>query len=60
MVTNDRQQVIRGDLRRAVFGQEGLHVEALQREGDMAADLKRIHDFVTKTFQVNAENLGNK
>lgn len=60
MVANDWQQIVSGDLRRALFGQEGLHVEALQGEGHVATDLERIHDFVPKTFQVNAKDLQDK
>lgn len=57
MVADDREQVVGGDLRRALFGQEGLHVEALQREGHVAADLEGVHHLVPEAFQVNAENL---
>lgn len=57
VVTNDRQQVVCGDLGRALFGQERLHVEALQGEGHVAADLEGIHHLVAETFQMNAQNL---
>lgn len=57
MVTNDRQQIVCGDLRWALFSQERLHVEALQREGHVAADLEGIHHLVAETFQMNAQNL---
>lgn len=57
MVTNDWQQVVSGDLRRTVLGQERLHVQTLQREGNVAADLERVHHLMPKAFQVNAQNL---
>lgn len=60
MVTNDRQQIVSGDLGWTLFGQERSHVEALQWEGDVAADLERIHDLVPEAFQVNAQNLQNR
>lgn len=60
VVADDRQQIIRGDLRRALLRQERLHVEALQREGHVVADLERIHDLVPETFQVNAKDLSQK
>lgn len=60
VVTNDRQQIICGDLRRALFSQERLHVEALQWEGHVAADLEGIHHLVAETFQMNAQNLNEK
>lgn len=60
VVANDREQVVGGDLRRALLGQEGLHVQALQREGHVAADLEGVHHLVPEALQVNAENLHQK
>lgn len=57
VVANDRQQIVCGDLGRALFSQERLHVEALQREGHVAADLEGIHHLVAETLQMNAQNL---
>lgn len=57
MVANDWQQVIGGDLGRTLFSQERSHVQALQWEGYVAANLERIHDFMPESFQVNAQNL---
>lgn len=60
VVTDDGQQVVSGDLGRTLFGQERLHVEALQREGDVAADLERVHHLVSEALQVNAQDLRQK
>lgn len=56
-MANDWEQVVGGDLRRALFGEEGLHVEALQRERHVATDLEGVHHLVPEPFQVNAQNL---
>lgn len=60
MVANDWQQVVSGDLWWTLFSQERSHVQALQREGHMAAYLEGIHNFMPETFQVNAQNLQKK
>lgn len=60
VMTNDWQQIIGGDLGWTLFSQERSHVQALQWEGYVAADLERIHDFVPEAFQVNAQNLHDK
>lgn len=57
MVADDRKEIISSNLRRAVFGQERLQVQTLQRERHMAADLKGVHHLVSETLQVNAQNL---
>ena len=57
MVTDDRQQVVGGDLGGAVLRQEGPQVQPLQGEGHMAADLEGIHDLMPKALQVDAQNL---
>lgn len=57
MVTDDRKKIISSNLRRTVFGQEGLQVQTLQWERHMAADLKGVHHLVPETLQVNAQNL---
>lgn len=57
MMTNDWQQIVGGDLGWAVFSQERSHVEALQWEGYVAANLEGIHDLVPEAFQVDAQNL---
>lgn len=44
-------------MRWAFFSQERSHVQALQWEGHMAANLERIHDLMPEAFQVNAQNL---
>lgn len=60
VMTNDWQQIIGGDLGWTLFSQERSHVQALQWEGYVAADLERIHDLVPEAFQVNAQNLHDK
>lgn len=57
VVANDWKQVIGGDLRRAIFGQEGLHVKALQGEGHVTTDFEGVHHLVPEPFQMNAQNL---
>lgn len=57
VVANDWEQVVGGDLGWALFGQEGLHVEALQWEGHVATDLEGVHHLVPEAFQVDAQNL---
>lgn len=60
VVTDDWQQVVVGGLGGAVFGQEGLQVQALQREGDVGADLGGEHQLVSKSLQVDTEDLRRK
>lgn len=60
VVTDDWQQVVVGGLGGAVFGEEGLQVQALQREGDVGADLGGEHQLVSKSLQVDAEDLRRK
>lgn len=57
VVTDDWQQVIVGGLGGAVFGQERLQVQALEREGDVGAYLGGEHQLVSETLQVDAEDL---
>ena len=57
MVTDDGQQVVSGDLGEAILGQERLEVESLQWEGHVTVDLEGVHHLMTKTLQVNAQNL---
>lgn len=57
MVADDREKVIGGDLGRALLGEEGAQVKALEGEGHVAADLERVHDLVPKALQVNAQDL---
>lgn len=57
MVADDREEVIGGDLGRALLGEEGAQVKALEGEGHVAADLERVHDLVPKALQVNAQDL---
>lgn len=57
MVTDDGQQVIVGGLGSAVFGQERLQVQTLEREGDMGAYLGGEHQFMSKALQVNTQDL---
>lgn len=40
MVTNNRQQIVSGDLGWTLFSQKRLHVEALQWKGYVAANLE--------------------
>lgn len=54
MVTDDGQQVVGGGLGRTVLGQEGLQVQAVQRERDMSADFGGEHQLVPEALQVNA------
>lgn len=58
MVTDDGQQVVGGDLCRAVFGQKGLQVQAVQWEGDVGADFGGEHQLMSEALQVNAQDLG--
>lgn len=60
VVTDDWQQVVVGGLGGTVFGEEGLQVQALQREGDVGADLGGEHQLVSKSLQVDAEDLRRK
>lgn len=57
VVTDDWQQVVGGGLVGAVLGQEGLHLEAFQREGHMSADFGGEHKFMSEALEVNAQNL---
>lgn len=57
VVTDDWQQVIVGGLGGAVFGQERLQVQALQREGDVGAYFGGEHQFVPEALQVDTQNL---
>lgn len=57
MVTDDRQEVVGGDLGHTLLGQEGSQVQPLQGEGDVAVDLEGIHHLVPEPFQVDAKDL---
>lgn len=57
VVTDDWQQVIVGGLGGAVFGQKGLQVQALKREGDVGAYLGGEHQFVSEALQVDTQDL---
>lgn len=57
VVTDDGQQVIVGGLGGAVFGQERLQVQALEREGHMGAYLGGEHQFVSEALQVDTQDL---
>lgn len=57
VVTDDWQQVIVGGLGGAVFGQERLQFQALEREGDVGAYLGGEHQFVPEAFQMDTQDL---
>lgn len=57
MVTDDRQEVVGGDLGHTLLGQEGSQVQPLQGEGDVAVDLEGIHHLVPEPLQVDAKDL---
>lgn len=40
VVADDGEEVVGGDLGRALFGEEGAQVEPLEGEGDVAADFE--------------------
>lgn len=54
VVADDGQEVVGAGLGRAVFGQKGLQVQALQWEGDVGGDLGGEHQLVPEALQVNA------
>lgn len=60
VVADDWQQVIVGGLGGAVFGQERLQVQALEREGDVGAYLGGEHQLVPEALQVNTQDLEKK
>lgn len=57
MVTDDRQEVVGGDLGHALLGQERPQVQPFQGEGDVAVDLEGIHHLVPEALQVDAKDL---
>ena len=57
VVADDREEVVGGDLRRALLGKEWTQVKSLEGEGDVTADFERIHDLVPKALQVDAQDL---
>lgn len=57
VVTDDRQEVVGGDLGHALLGQEGSQIQPFQGEGDVAVDLEGIHHLVPEPFQVDAKDL---
>lgn len=50
VVTDDGQQVVAGDMGRAVLGEKGLHIKAGQREGDVCADLGGKHELMAEAL----------
>lgn len=56
-MTDDRQQVIGSNLRRALLSQERLEIQTLQWEWHMAIYFERVHDFMSEALQVNAQYL---
>lgn len=57
MVTNDREEVIGGDLGRALLGQKRAEVKSLKGERDMAADFEGVHHLMSEALQVDTQNL---
>lgn len=57
VVTDDRQEVVGGDLGHTLLGQERSQIQPFQGEGDMAVDLEGIHHLVPEPFQVDAKDL---
>lgn len=61
VVADDREEVIGGDLGRALLGEEGAQVKALEGKDTWLLILKEhVHDLVPKPFQVNAQDLGRR
>lgn len=57
MVTDDGEEVVCHDLNWAVLCEEWLKVQAFQREGNVGADFGRKHQFMSKSFKMDAQNL---
>lgn len=57
VVTDDRQEIVGGDLGDTLLGQERSQIQPFQGEGDVAVDLEGIHHLVPEPLQVDAKNL---
>lgn len=57
MMTDDWQEVVGHNLRRAILCKKWLKVQAFQREGDVGADFSREHQLMPKPLKMNTQDL---